>query len=56
MPPGQLEQTERLEQLRILEAGESIAVGLVAAAPVGVDTEDDYAALCVVIARGERPA
>jgi 3-deoxy-manno-octulosonate cytidylyltransferase (CMP-KDO synthetase) len=43
-PPGQLEQVERLEQLRALERGVSIAVGLVEEATVGIDTPDDYAA------------
>jgi 3-deoxy-manno-octulosonate cytidylyltransferase (CMP-KDO synthetase) len=42
LPPGTLEQLEALEQLRVLEAGYRIAVGLspVAFAP-GVDTEQD---------------
>ena len=43
-PCGALEAAERLEQLRILEMGEAIAVGAVAAAPPGVDTPEDYAA------------
>lgn len=42
--PGVLEQNERLEQLRILEMGETIAVAEVAAAAPGVDTPEDYAA------------
>lgn len=41
MPPSPLEQRERLEQLRALEAGMSIHVCLVDAAPHGVDTEAD---------------
>jgi 3-deoxy-manno-octulosonate cytidylyltransferase (CMP-KDO synthetase) len=42
LPTGTLEQLEALEQLRVLEAGYRIAVGLtpVAFAP-GVDTEED---------------
>ncbi|MEL6507194.1 MAG: 3-deoxy-manno-octulosonate cytidylyltransferase [Pseudomonadota bacterium] len=41
-PPTALEQTERLEQLRILEMGESIAVGLVKSHAPGIDTRADY--------------
>jgi len=44
MPPGQLEQLEALEQLRVLEAGYRIAVGLTPVPfPPGVDTEADLA-------------
>lgn len=42
MPPGRLEQQERLEQLRALEQGARIRVGLVDDAPKGIDTPDDY--------------
>ena len=39
---GQLEQLEALEQLRVLEAGYQIAVGITPEAfPPGVDTEAD---------------
>jgi len=41
LPPSPLEKRERLEQLRALEAGMSIQVCQVDAAPHGVDTEDD---------------
>jgi 3-deoxy-manno-octulosonate cytidylyltransferase (CMP-KDO synthetase) len=42
LPIGQLEQLEALEQLRVLEAGYSIAVGITPEAfPPGVDTEAD---------------
>jgi 3-deoxy-manno-octulosonate cytidylyltransferase (CMP-KDO synthetase) len=42
MPPGRLEQAESLEQLRVLEAGLRIAVGITPEAfPPGVDTEED---------------
>lgn len=40
-PPGRLEGIEKLEQLRILEFGENIAVRVVASAARGVDTEAD---------------
>ncbi|MGD9856894.1 MAG: 3-deoxy-manno-octulosonate cytidylyltransferase, partial [Planctomycetaceae bacterium] len=42
-PPGRLEQLEKLEQLRALEAGASIQVGIVRQASVGIDTRADYA-------------
>jgi 3-deoxy-manno-octulosonate cytidylyltransferase (CMP-KDO synthetase) len=42
LPPGRLEQAEGLEQLRVLEAGFGIAVGLTPVPfPPGVDTEED---------------
>ncbi len=42
MPPGRLEQVESLEQLRALEAGLRIAVGMTPEMfPPGVDTEED---------------
>lgn len=43
-PQGRLEQIERLEQLRVLENGGKIAVGVVAKASIGIDTPADYAA------------
>ncbi|SDH37115.1 3-deoxy-manno-octulosonate cytidylyltransferase [Roseospirillum parvum] len=41
LPPGVLEQRERLEQLRALEAGMSIAAARVDTTPLGVDTPAD---------------
>ena len=41
LPPSPLEQREKLEQLRALEAGMSIAVARVDAAPLSVDTPAD---------------
>ncbi|MDP7603587.1 MAG: 3-deoxy-manno-octulosonate cytidylyltransferase [Alphaproteobacteria bacterium] len=41
LPPSPLEQRERLEQLRALDAGMRIDVALVNTVPLGVDTEDD---------------
>lgn len=41
-PPGRLEQIEKLEQLRILEIGEKIAVQVVDRAARGIDTRADY--------------
>ena len=55
LPPSPLEQRERLEQLRALEAGMSIGVALVDTVPLGVDTPHDLArarALFAVSAAG----
>jgi 3-deoxy-manno-octulosonate cytidylyltransferase (CMP-KDO synthetase) len=41
LPPGELEQIERLEQLRVLENGYDIAVGLTEEAGLGVDVPED---------------
>jgi 3-deoxy-manno-octulosonate cytidylyltransferase (CMP-KDO synthetase) len=41
LPPSALERREKLEQLRALEAGMSIHVGLVDTVPLGVDTPPD---------------
>jgi 3-deoxy-manno-octulosonate cytidylyltransferase (CMP-KDO synthetase) len=41
LPPGRLEQREKLEQLRALEAGMRIDVALVDMVPFGVDTPAD---------------
>ncbi len=41
LPPSALEKRERLEQLRALEAGLRIHVGLVDTVPLGVDTPAD---------------
>jgi len=42
LPPSPLEMTEKLEQLRVLEAGHRIAVGFVDEPSVGIDTPEDY--------------
>jgi 3-deoxy-manno-octulosonate cytidylyltransferase (CMP-KDO synthetase) len=41
LPPSRLEQRERLEQLRALEAGMRIDIALVDTPPLGVDTPED---------------
>jgi 3-deoxy-manno-octulosonate cytidylyltransferase (CMP-KDO synthetase) len=41
LPPGRLEQIEKLEQLRVLESGYTIAVGFTEDPTVGVDTPED---------------
>jgi 3-deoxy-manno-octulosonate cytidylyltransferase (CMP-KDO synthetase) len=43
--PGRLEQVERLEQLRVLENGRRIGVGITATRTVGVDVPGDIAEL-----------
>jgi 3-deoxy-manno-octulosonate cytidylyltransferase (CMP-KDO synthetase) len=44
LPPSPLEQLEKLEQLRVLEAGYPIAVAVVPHAALGIDTPHDYRA------------
>jgi len=44
MPPARIEQIEKLEQLRVLDAGHEIGVGVVDKAARGIDTPADYAA------------
>jgi 3-deoxy-manno-octulosonate cytidylyltransferase (CMP-KDO synthetase) len=41
LPPSPLEQREKLEQLRALEAGMRIDVAIVDSVPLGVDTPED---------------
>jgi 3-deoxy-manno-octulosonate cytidylyltransferase (CMP-KDO synthetase) len=56
LPPSPLEQRERLEQLRALEAGMSIGVALVDTVPLGVDTPEDLARARAMFAAPERTA
>jgi 3-deoxy-manno-octulosonate cytidylyltransferase (CMP-KDO synthetase) len=44
MPPSKLENIEKLEQLRVLESGYSITVGVVDEPTIGIDTPADYRA------------
>jgi 3-deoxy-manno-octulosonate cytidylyltransferase (CMP-KDO synthetase) len=44
LPPSSLEQAEKLEQLRMLQHGGTILVGVVHHAAAGIDTPADYAA------------
>jgi 3-deoxy-manno-octulosonate cytidylyltransferase (CMP-KDO synthetase) len=44
MRPSALEQIEKLEQLRVLEAGYPILVGVVEEPTLGIDTPDDFRA------------
>jgi len=42
LPPSPLEQIEKLEQLRFLQAGHRIVVGIIPHATRGIDTREDY--------------
>ncbi len=42
LAPSRLEAAEKLEQLRVLDAGYPIAVGIVDEPSVGIDTPEDY--------------
>jgi len=52
LPPSPLEQRERLEQLRALEADMRIDVALVDTVPLGVDTPDDLVRAQALLAEG----
>jgi len=52
LPPSPLEQRERLEQLRALEAGMRIDITIVDTAPLGVDTADDLRRAREILAPG----
>ncbi len=41
LPPGQLEQIEKLEQLRVLENGYTLVLGVTEDPSIGVDTPED---------------
>lgn len=56
MPPSPLEKREKLEQLRALEAGMTIAVAKVDAIPLSIDTPEDLAAARAAIAKEETRA
>ena len=42
IPPSRVERLEKLEQLRVLDAGHSILVGVVDEPTFGIDTAEDY--------------
>jgi 3-deoxy-manno-octulosonate cytidylyltransferase (CMP-KDO synthetase) len=52
LPPSALEQRERLEQLRALEAGMRIDVAIVDSVPLGVDTPEDLERARDLLRRG----
>jgi 3-deoxy-manno-octulosonate cytidylyltransferase (CMP-KDO synthetase) len=51
LPPSPLERREKLEQLRLLEAGMRIDVAIVNSVPLGVDTPKDLALARRILAR-----
>lgn len=55
-PPSALEETESLEQLRVLERGHGIAVAVRTVASHGIDTAEQYAAFVARYRRRSRPA
>ncbi|MFK7866938.1 MAG: 3-deoxy-manno-octulosonate cytidylyltransferase [Alphaproteobacteria bacterium] len=54
LPPSMLEQRERLEQLRALEAGMRLKLELVATCPAGVDTQAELALARLALAPKKR--
>jgi 3-deoxy-manno-octulosonate cytidylyltransferase (CMP-KDO synthetase) len=52
LPASVLEQREKLEQLRALEAGMRIDVAIVDAVPLGVDTPEDLETARVMLTKG----
>ena len=52
LPPSPLEKRERLEQLRLLEAGMRIDVSIIDSVPLGVDTPEDLETARALLARG----
>ncbi len=57
LPPSPLEQSEKLEQLRVLAHGHHIVVGVVKHASIGVDTYADYEKFVRIYRQGRlRPA
>ena len=56
LPPSPLEQREKLEQLRALEAGMRIDVAIVGGVPLGVDTPEDLARARVMLEGRPRDA
>jgi len=54
LPPSPLEQWEKLEQLRALEAGMRIDVAIVDTVPLGVDTPEDLETARAMLEDGRR--
>ncbi len=53
LPHGKLEAIEKLEQLRVLENGYSIQVGLTNEPSIGIDTAEDVTAFERYLAEGK---
>ena len=51
LPPSPLEQREKLEQLRALEAGMTVGIARVDAVPLSVDTPADLAKARAALSR-----
>ena len=56
LPPSSLEKREKLEQLRMIEAGMRIDVTIVGSVPLGVDTPEDLEAARAALARKLPPS
>jgi 3-deoxy-manno-octulosonate cytidylyltransferase (CMP-KDO synthetase) len=56
LPPSPLEMVEKLEQLRVLTAGERIGVGMVEHTSIGVDTRSDYDRFVALYRQSQRRA
>lgn len=54
LPPSPLERREKLEQLRALEAGMTIAVARIGGVPLGVDTPEDLEKARAILIRGSQ--
>src|SRR5262249_30795776 len=54
LPPSPLEQREKLEQLRALEAGMRIDATIVDSVPLGVDTAADLEQAREILGRGKQ--
>jgi 3-deoxy-manno-octulosonate cytidylyltransferase (CMP-KDO synthetase) len=52
LPQGKLEAIEKLEQLRVLENGYSIQIGLTDEPSIGIDTAEDVKAFEAHLASG----
>ncbi len=53
LPASQLEETEKLEQLRVLEAGHRIKVVQTKCDTVAVDTQQDLDRVCEILKKGK---
>lgn len=53
LPPSPLEQTEKLEQLRALENGYRIRVGVTSSPTIGIDTPEDAAAYEALVLKAQ---
>jgi 3-deoxy-manno-octulosonate cytidylyltransferase (CMP-KDO synthetase) len=53
LPPSPLEKTEKLEQLRALEAGMTVRAAIVSERPVSVDVPQDLKRAATILRRGK---